>query len=85
MLQLSNKKHTLIRTLLIAWLLFATAYFIYSQYKFFVNIVAESSYEHGRFDEALSMIEDSKSCQPIPVSANKEQATFISVDCLPQQ
>ena len=73
------------RFIFIAWLVFATLYVVYNEYNRLNNYVAQRAYNAGVTNSVMQLMEQAKTCQPIPVKANGTETTFISVDCLTQK
>ena len=76
-----NKKPVL-HIVLIIWLIFATIYVLYSEYNRLNVFVAQRAYTQGVTDSVVQLIEQSQTCQPIPVTAGEVQVNLISIECL---
>jgi len=82
MKNMKDKKISVLCIVLIVWLVFSTAYVIYGEYNRFTVFVAQRSYNAGITDSVIQLMEQSKTCQPIPVTANGAQVNLINIECL---
>ena len=58
------------KIVLIVWIAFTSLYFVYSEYNHLFNIVSKSAYNQGLTEAALSIVQESKKCQPVPVNVS---------------
>lgn len=76
------KKFPILRIILIVWVVFATLYVVYGEYQRVQIMVAQRAYQSGLRDAVNQLIEQSQTCQPIPVNSGSASVNLISVDCL---
>lgn len=70
------------KILLIVWVVFSICYVIYNEYSRLQNYVGERAYNAGITTAVNQLIEQTKSCQPIPVTSGNQKVQIISLDCL---
>ena len=73
------------KLLILAWVILATLYFIYSQYTGIAGNVYKTAYTKGSGDAVSQLVQKSTSCQPVPVKVGDQTVSFINVGCLQQK
>lgn len=76
------KKIPILKVILIVWIIFASIYVVYGEYTRMKIFVAQRSYNTGLRDAVTQLIQQAKTCQPIPVTAGEERVDLISLECL---
>lgn len=77
-----SKKPPVLKVLLIVWLVFATSYVFYGEYKHLTSFVAQNAYNQGIQDSVTQLLTEAAKCQPVPVSVADKHVDLISMDCL---
>lgn len=78
------KKTPVAKVILIIWIIFASLYVVYGEYQRVQIMVAQRSYNAGLRDAVNQLIQQSQTCQPIPVNSGGASVNLISLDCLNQ-
>ena len=78
------KKVPILKVIFIIWVVFASLYVVYSEYQRVQVMVAERAYNAGIQNAVNQLIQQSQTCQPIPVNSGEKSVNLISVDCLTQ-
>lgn len=81
-MQNTLKKYPLPRIILIIWIVFASLYVAYGEYKRLTVYVAQTSYTRGVTDSVAKLMQESQKCQPIPVTAGDQKIELIALNCL---
>lgn len=76
------KKAPVLKIVLIVWIAFASLYVIYGEYNRLKVFVAQRAYTQGVTDSVIQLMQQSQTCQPIPVTAGEAKVNLINVDCL---
>lgn len=79
---MSLKKMPVLKVILIIWIIFASLYVVYGEYKRVQVLVAQRAYNSGLRDAVNQLIQQSQTCQPIPINSGEASVTLISVDCI---
>lgn len=78
------KKVPVLKVIGIIWIIFASLYVVYGEYQRVKVLVAQRAYNSGIRDSVIQLIEQSQSCQPIPVNSGDVRVELIAVNCLTQ-
>ena len=70
------------KLLVLAWVILATLYFVYSQYTGISTKVYKVAYAKGSTDAITQLVQKSTTCQPVPVKVGEQTASFVNVSCL---
>ena len=79
---IDSKKIPVRRIILLVWLVLATCYVIYGEYTRIQVMVGQRAYNAGITNAVNQLIEQTKSCQPIPITSGDQKVEVISVACL---
>lgn len=77
-----DKKIPVFKVILIVWLVLSTCYVIYGEYTRLTVYVGQRAYNAGVTSAVNQLIEQTKACQPIPVTSGDQKVEVISVACL---
>lgn len=80
-----TKKIPVLKVIFVIWVIFATLYVGYNEYRRVQVMVAQRAYNTGMRDAVTQLIIEAQKCQPIPVTAGEQKATLISLECLEQK
>lgn len=78
------KKIPILKVIAIVWIIFASLYVVYGEYQRVKVLVAQRAYNTGIRDSVIQLLEQSKTCQPIPVTSGEDRVELIAVNCLTQ-
>ena len=76
------KKGSVPHIILTVWIVFASLYVVYNEYNRVKVMVAERAYQAGLSNAVNKLIDETETCQPIPVSTADRSVNLISLDCL---
>jgi len=76
------KKGSVPHIILTVWIVFASLYVVYNEYNRVKVLVAERAYQAGLTNAVNKLIDETETCQPIPVSTADRSVTLISLECL---
>lgn len=77
-----NRKNIASKVILVTWLVFSILYVLKGEYNRLQNVVAKTAFERGVSTAATQIIEQSKACKPLPISAGEARVELINVECL---
>lgn len=77
-----HKKIPVGKIILIVWLVLATCYVIYGEYNRLTVFVGQRAYNAGITTAVNQLIEQTKACQPIPITSGNQKVEVIAVSCL---
>lgn len=77
-----HKKIPVLKVVIIVWLVLSTCYVVYGEYTRLTVYVGQRAYNTGLRDAVNQLIEQSKTCQPIPVTSSDQKVSLISIECL---
>jgi hypothetical protein len=76
------KKIPVFKIVIIVWLVLSTCYVIYGEYTRLTIYVGQRAYNAGITNAVNQLIEQTKACQPIPITSGDQKVEVISVACL---
>ena len=75
-----KKKLPILKIAVAAWLVFATLYVVYGEYRRLNNFV----YQRGLTDAVVQVIKQAQECQPFPVTFGDQGVQLINLKCVQQ-
>jgi hypothetical protein len=79
-----KKKFPIVKALFIAWVVFASLYFIYGEYMRLTQYVAQNAYGKGYQDSIMQLLNEVSKCQPVPIPFGENKVDIIATSCLQQ-
>lgn len=79
-----KKKFPIAKALFIAWVVFASLYFVYGEYMRLTQYVAQNAYGKGYQDSVMQLMNELSKCQPIPVAVGDKKEEILALSCLQQ-
>lgn len=79
-----KKKFPIAKALFIAWVVFASVYFVYGEYMRLTQYVAQNAYAKGYQDSVVQLSNELSKCQPVPVVVGDKREEIIALSCLQQ-
>ena len=77
-----DKKIPVLKVIMIVWLVLSTCYVIYGEYTRLTVYVGQGAYNAGITTAVNQLIEQTKTCQPIPITSGDQKIEVISLACL---
>lgn len=77
-----GKKIPVLKIVLIVWLVFSVCYVVYGEYTRLAVYVGQRAYNAGITNAVNQLIEQTKACQPIPITSGDQKVEVISIACL---
>lgn len=78
-----KRQYPILKIVLAVWVIFSFLYVGYTQYQYFKNYVAASSYQRGLSDAVGKVIQQAQKCEAFPIQRDGQGVNLINAACVP--